>query len=66
MQSDQLQRGFLEAIQQWLRKASNDDSTITKQVTSSLPSNHQLQQSDVIVNKPVQFKKKNKADVILK
>ena len=67
MQSDELRRGFLEAIQQWLGKASSDDNTITKLVTSSSPSNQQLQKSrGVVVNKPVQLKKKNKADVTLK
>ena len=63
MQSDELRRGFLEAIQQWLRKTSNDNKTITKLVTSSSPSNLQKSRG-VIVNKPVQLNKKNKADVI--
>lgn len=67
MQSDELRRGFLQAIQQWLGKASNDDDAITKLVTSSSPSNQQLQKSrDVIINKSVQLNKKKAGAITLK
>ena len=65
MQSDDLRRRFLEAIQQWLRKASSNGSTIPKGVTSLSPSNQPPQKSDVVViNKPARLKKNSKADVI--
>ena len=52
MQSDELRRGFVEAIQQWTHN----------NVTTSLPDNQELQHSDsVIVKKPIHLKQNNKA-----
>jgi len=55
MQSDEVRRGFVEAIQQWTHKTSND-------LTTLLPDNQELQRSDgIIVKKPIHLKQDNKA-----
>ena len=61
MQMGELRKGFLEAIQLWLNKATpyND------QVTTLLPSNQQLRPSDVTVKEPIQLKQKDKTSSIV-
>lgn len=65
MQTDELRKGFLEAIQQWLRKTPDGDRAV-KDVTTSLPSNRQLQQQSdkIIVKGPaVQSKQNDKTTI---
>lgn len=61
MQTDDLRRGFLKAIQQWLEKATDDDRVV-KDVTTSLPGRHQS--DGVIVKGPIRSKKNDKATII--
>ena len=60
MQTDELRRRFLEAMQLWIKKTASYDN----QVTTLLPSNQQLQKSDVIVKEPIHLKRKDKTNII--
>lgn len=64
MQSDQLRRGFLEAIQQWLRPAIHDNRMIKD--VAALPNNKQPQQSDNVdvKERTVWLKDNDKTNVI--
>ena len=60
MQTVELRRRFLEAMQLWIKKTASYDN----QVTTLLPSNQQLQKSDVIVKEPIHLKRKDKTNII--
>ena len=60
MQTDELRRRFLEAMQLWIKKTASYDN----QITTLLPSNQQLQKSDVIVKEPIHLKQKDKTNII--
>ena len=59
LQTSELRRGFLEAIQQWLKRPASYNG----KVTTLLPSNQQLQQSDATVKEPIELKHKDKTSI---